>query len=327
MDLDDSREVCFCSFCGTKHVIKDEIINNTVVNNYGQPAKSAEELVADGEALLRLNQIEKAFIKFRNAIDAAPNNFRAWFGYARTLTLRKTESDPAYETAYRLANEQEIEVLINEWIRDIGAKNDVHIRKSYDFLCRICGDGVKDTVCEIWAGQIKKDIAERKKFVYAFDNTSSFSSSDDDGAVQFRFSPSSSRSAFSSFPFGGGLPTDIGYHNSYGLFRIEQAFDLLDTGEKEYIISEMKEEANRLAKKKGEVSQQMLSASGVKGNKIMIKMVEDSTRKDPNSMYSQYNNAIGEILACLERLNTVEVNTEQDSNAEEAQKKKRFWKK
>jgi len=120
MELEGSREVAFCSFCGTKHIIRDDIINNTVINNttqniikhfHGARAadyKDTDELVVDGETLLNLGQIEKAYEKFKKAIDEDPKNVNAWLGYASASARSSSPiinqaTIPAYGTAYKLA--------------------------------------------------------------------------------------------------------------------------------------------------------------------------------------------------------------------------------
>jgi hypothetical protein len=139
MELEDSREVAFCQFCGTKHVIKDEIINNTVINNYGAQGKGINELVADGEVLLGLNQHAKAYSKFKTAIDADPKDQRAWLGYAESSRMSKdpdikAESLSAYETSYILATENAKEDACRKWIGyicTISANSDDHFKNAY----------------------------------------------------------------------------------------------------------------------------------------------------------------------------------------------------
>jgi len=123
-EVDDSREVVFCSNCGTKHVIKDEIVNNTTINNttqnitkqfYGTHAtdyKDADELIADGEMFLEMNKTDNAREKFKKAIDLSPKNAKAWLGYAQTLNKYPDDMYEAFETAYKLITKEDKERLL-----------------------------------------------------------------------------------------------------------------------------------------------------------------------------------------------------------------------
>ena len=47
MDIDDSQSIAFCSYCGTKHLIKKEI--NVTNNYYGSPSDGAvPSLITEG---------------------------------------------------------------------------------------------------------------------------------------------------------------------------------------------------------------------------------------------------------------------------------------
>ena len=107
LNLDDTREFGFCIFCGTKILIKSDVINNY----YEIKGKSAEELIADGNKLINIGDDEKANERFSEAIEVEPQNWEAWFGYAQTGGERGyyLSCVPAYATAYNLATiEQEV---------------------------------------------------------------------------------------------------------------------------------------------------------------------------------------------------------------------------
>jgi len=86
--IDDSQEYGVCTSCKTKILIKPD----TIVQNfeklekhvYGHEGKDVDELVADGNNLLKLGDEKKANVKFAQAITVSPSSWNAWLGYAKT---------------------------------------------------------------------------------------------------------------------------------------------------------------------------------------------------------------------------------------------------
>jgi hypothetical protein len=291
MELDDSREICFCSYCGTKHIIKDEIVNNTVINNYGRSSKGVDELIADGNVLLGVGRDSEALIKFQKATDAAPGDHRGWLGYARVQAHMGSDSDTPYETAYKLANEKEKETVVSEWIGSMALKNENACRMTYELMIRICGDAVKETVHSVWAAQIKKDVAEKKRFT---------------GTYRLRFSI-----------YGNSLRSVSGFcFSPYGILMIESVSDTLDAGEKGFIASGMRAEADRLSAEEDKfVGDQFTD----KLTHSQIQRAKKEARTRDDSPYSLYLKGIADLRASAERLGG---NGAEDGTAE---KKKGFW--
>jgi tetratricopeptide (TPR) repeat protein len=307
-------------FCGTKHVIKEEIVNNTTINNYGPSAKNVNELVADGEALLNLKQAEKAHAKFKYAVDTAPTDFRAWFGYARALALHRTEPNQTFETAYKLANEEEKKILIDEWINDMERKNDDCLRTSYELLGRVCGDDVKERTRMMWIEQVKRYIAERKKLVYTVGDPNSVGHTDSD--LMVKILASSTIRVDQSYFFGtDNSPYAVVYNNTYCSFKIWMAADSLDDDEKKYMVSELKREEARLEKERNDANEKLITSSGVKVNKHSLEMYRRMQSNNPNSLYALHSRALAEIKAFLGKFDTPA-----SSAGEAAQKKKGLWK-
>ena len=136
MELEDSREVAFCSFCGTKHVVKNDIINNTTINNTTQNIvknfhgnvsadyKDVDELLVDAHALAELGHDNKAVEKYQKILDMDPKNAKAWFGYAKI-----TRDQNAFRSAYMLnADKQFRNSVISIWSQYMV------IEKNADFL-------------------------------------------------------------------------------------------------------------------------------------------------------------------------------------------------
>ncbi len=122
VELDDTREFGFCTFCKTKILVKSDTIVNEVTQNiikhvYGHEGKDVDELVADGNKLLEVGDYKKANAKFKNAISIDPKNWDAWLGYATTGGDRTgyISCVPAYRNAYNAATEeyQEIATFIS----------------------------------------------------------------------------------------------------------------------------------------------------------------------------------------------------------------------
>jgi len=116
IELDDSREFGFCTYCGAKALITPDITHvtqNVTKHVYGHEGKDAQELVADGFALIKIGDEKKANAKFKTAIDIEPTNWQAWLGYASTGGTRTDYLScvPAYQKAYNAANTDEEETV------------------------------------------------------------------------------------------------------------------------------------------------------------------------------------------------------------------------
>ena len=285
MDLDDTREVCFCQFCGTKHIIKDEVtnVNNTTINNYGQSAKGADELIADGNIFLELGQLSDAGSKFAKAVNDAPGNFRAWLGHARVLTASRNESYTQFETAYKFAKEQEKEIVINEWLSCIALKDEEGCRKTYERLIKTYGESLKEKAYSIWTGEIKKDIADGKEFTADY------------------------------YWFNRRI-----YYAPYSLLKIETVFDALDDAEKEYLLSGIKREADRMIANE-DVSIKSWYAEDL--SRGQIQKIKKEELKDDNSSYKKYVNSIAEMRAFVGRFSA----SGSGAKEEPEQRKKSFW--
>jgi tetratricopeptide (TPR) repeat protein len=285
MDLDDTREVCFCQFCGTKHIIKDEIVNNTTINNYGQSAKGADELIADGNIFLELGQLSDAGSKFMKAINDAPSNFRAWLGHARVLTVGRHESDTQFETAYKLAKEQEKEIVLDEWLRCITLKDEERCRKTYERLIKTYGESLKEKAYSIWTEEVKKDIADGKKFTADF--------------YWFNYRT---------------------YYAPYTLFKIETVFDALDDAEREYLLSGIKREADRWgADEDAFIKELYIHMEDLSHG--MIQRIKKEDLKNDTSPYKKYLNGIAEMRAFVGRLSASGGGAKEGPE----QRKKSFW--
>ncbi|MDR2865828.1 MAG: hypothetical protein LBV13_00255 [Methanomassiliicoccaceae archaeon] len=123
MELDDSRDVAFCTFCGTKHVIKDEIVNITQNIYHGASGEDITKLLTDAKTLVDLEQFEKAFIKYKKAVDTDPANPGAWLGYA--ITTRKGDQHKAFESAYRLASGGQKNTVFSSWLSAAASSPDL----------------------------------------------------------------------------------------------------------------------------------------------------------------------------------------------------------
>jgi len=114
---DEKGEYGICIYCKAKVLIKSDTVVNEVTQNitkhvYGQDGKDVDELVTDGNKLLELGDKKKANVKFKTAIDVAPDNWEAWLGYASTGGDRTGPIScvPAYRKAYNLATEESQEL-------------------------------------------------------------------------------------------------------------------------------------------------------------------------------------------------------------------------
>ena len=112
--VDDTHEFGVCEYCKSNVLIKSDIIQN--VQNieklekhvYGVEGKDVDELIADGNKLLKLGDEENANAKFKQAIDVAPKSWEAWLGYATTGGDNSTPLScvPAYRNTYNLAADE-----------------------------------------------------------------------------------------------------------------------------------------------------------------------------------------------------------------------------
>ena len=115
MDIDDSKEIGTCMFCGTKHIIFRE----SDTTQY----KNAGELVRDGRSFLGLGHADKAHDAFKRAIRMDPENADAWRGYAAALSASRSsfmraEAPAAFATAYKLTVcGTERDRLVELWLR------------------------------------------------------------------------------------------------------------------------------------------------------------------------------------------------------------------
>ena len=91
--LDDTREFGFCNHCGTKILIKQDIIHNTtnyntqhttnqVINKtiIGKEQNEAEDYIRNGNVFLSLGEDFSADKAFKEAIKLNPADYRGWLG-------------------------------------------------------------------------------------------------------------------------------------------------------------------------------------------------------------------------------------------------------
>jgi len=267
MDPDNSLKVCHCNFCGTKHIIKDEVVKNTIINNYVQSVKNVNELVEDGETFLKLKQFNKANEKFKAAVDIDPKNSRAWLGYAQTSKKLSPESSLAYRAAYEFADEEEKEIIVPLWIENIrysefsniykllgdDVKKEVVFRKwresvmmadsgfleVYNALCNYRGeDYAKKMVVPEWTEHVKSKISRGIKF-----------------KKPLIIEANSDRSLKDIAP--------------YNHFQIERVFDFLDVNEKRYIISVLSTEARYYCDMNPAIVVKVFDSPKVHGDKVV----------------------------------------------------------
>ena len=165
MELDDSRDTAFCGFCGTKHLIKEEVINNTTIHNTTQNIvknfhgnvsadyKDADELVTDGQTLMKLGQLDKAYEKFKKAISDDPKNANAWLGYAESSGASPDPdiskgSFTAFRTAYELSSAADRDAVLKIWM-DKG-----HSR--FEEIFTAVDEGHKESVLDRWTDDVEK---------------------------------------------------------------------------------------------------------------------------------------------------------------------------
>jgi len=125
VELDDTREFGFCSFCKAKILIKNDTIINNITQNitkhvYGHEGKDVDELITDGNKLLELGDDKKANAKFKQALSIEPKSWEAWLGYAATGGDRSEYLScvPAYKNAYNAATEEKQELAVfNDMMR------------------------------------------------------------------------------------------------------------------------------------------------------------------------------------------------------------------
>jgi len=215
MDVDDAREIFFCTYCGTKHII----------NNEGPPAKGIDELIKDGETLLKLNKTDDAYKKFIAAIDMDPVSIRAWLGRAQTCGKEYVSEN--FRTAYMLAKEAadgiQMENVAAKWCEFIatyewdklgmgrdggysGAFAKYDLSKDYEETCAHLGEEIaREMVVTKLIGHIKAKVSR--------------------GVKLERIS-------------------DYEYKSYYDVFHNKMVFEFLDRLEKNYVIRQMICEGN-----------------------------------------------------------------------------------
>jgi hypothetical protein len=276
-------------------MVKEEIVYNTTVNNYIQSSKSVNELISEGRVLLDVGQILDAYTKFKSAADMAPGDYRAWLGCARALAVSKTESDAAYEVAYKLANEFERGTVINEWISSMALKDETGFERTYDRLLKICGEGLHEMVDTIWTAEGKRDIALNKEF----------------SAVWYQ---SSTNVTDGNQTLPGGV-----YCSPYSLFKIDRVFEYLDDKEQGYIIAGMRTQIKKLEADQEHIIKN--SDSGVQFGKKFAEIQKDVIKNHPNSAYVQIGTAIAWMKRFIGEPDASDTGTKEGTK----EKKKRFW--
>jgi len=179
MEPDDSLEVVYCNFCGTKHIIKDDIVNNTTINNntqnivkqyYGNVVadKDVDELISDAEMFESLGQFEKANEKYKKAIDDSPKSSRAWLGYAKSACSipnfleKNTAADitNAFTSAYRLSEDEGKSEVISQWMAGIQESKKAGLKYNVEYMTifEMVDADQKDVVLIGWSDSVKSTI-------------------------------------------------------------------------------------------------------------------------------------------------------------------------
>ncbi|MDR2202479.1 MAG: leucine-rich repeat protein [Clostridiales bacterium] len=98
ISLDDSKRFGFCSHCGTKILLQDEINNITYSTQqnitkiiHGREKTEAEEFIRNGDIFLTLGETEKAAGAYKKAVEANPGDWRVWFSLVRFYTKNFTD--------------------------------------------------------------------------------------------------------------------------------------------------------------------------------------------------------------------------------------------
>jgi len=129
-DVDpNGRDFYFCNHCGTKCVIKSDIIQHNYTQNttqhitkhvYGATGKDADEYIAGGEKWARMGNHKKAIEQFQKAIDEDPESGKAWYMYAQSQVFDSTQRFIAFRHAYHLADDKGIQqAILEEWVDDV----------------------------------------------------------------------------------------------------------------------------------------------------------------------------------------------------------------
>jgi len=126
-DVAEGKDFYFCMHCGTKCVIKSDVIKNIhsttqhiVKNIYGSAGKDAAEFIATGEKWARMGNNKKAVDEFQKALDEDPENLDAWHKYAKAQVFDIHKRFTAYENVYRLTVEESDQTaILNEWLDEI----------------------------------------------------------------------------------------------------------------------------------------------------------------------------------------------------------------
>lgn len=79
ISVDDTREAGICEYCGTAFVT-EKVINNYVVNVYGNNQSNIESLLHRAEIYDNIGDSEKACKMYKEIIDLYPDDYRGWLG-------------------------------------------------------------------------------------------------------------------------------------------------------------------------------------------------------------------------------------------------------
>ena len=140
-DVADGKDFYFCMHCGTKCVVKSDVIKNIhtttqhiVKNIYGVAGKDAAEFIATGEKWARMGNYKKAVEEFQKALDEDPENLDAWYKYAKAQVFDSFRKFNAYENTYRLTvEESDQKKVLDEWLGEI-AKGDFSANDKADMM-------------------------------------------------------------------------------------------------------------------------------------------------------------------------------------------------
>ena len=127
IEVDDTKEAGICRSCGTAFITEKAINNyNTYVTNnvtkniYGTERVEIEELIANGKALIKLCDWEKAKKVFTKAVEENPNNYQGWLGLVQSETADYTDFGNSTHNQYLqkalvVADDNEKRIIINQY--------------------------------------------------------------------------------------------------------------------------------------------------------------------------------------------------------------------
>jgi len=149
-DVDPSgKNFYFCTHCGTKCVIKSDVIQHNYTTNttqhitkhvYGGTGKDADEYIAGGEKWARMGNYKKAIEQFQKAIDEDPENGKAWYLYAQSQTFDSNQRFIAFRHAYHLADDDIKPAILSEWVDDTIEGDSAGDLDFLDELKQICDE-------------------------------------------------------------------------------------------------------------------------------------------------------------------------------------------